>query len=73
MDNEVVQVTVGLCIGLPLGYSYNYVCSSCRSEPDELGTHELSCQFSTGRHLNMLLLMTLLDRYWILLYMVSSH
>ena len=48
MDDEVIRITVGLRLALPL--SRAHLCSSCGAEVDELGTHGLSCRFSKGRH-----------------------
>ena len=48
MDDKVIRVAVGLRLGLPLCRAH--LCGSCGAEVNELGTHELSCRFSKGRH-----------------------
>ena len=48
MDDEVIRIAVGLCLGLPLCHPHD--CSDCGTQVDEFGTHGLSCCFSKGRH-----------------------
>ena len=48
MDDDVIRIAVGLRLGLPL--CWPHCCSNCGSAVDNLGTHELSCRFSKGRH-----------------------
>ena len=48
MDNNVIQVAVGLRLGLSLCEPHH--CRHCGSEVDSLGTHGLSCRYSRGRH-----------------------
>ena len=48
MDDEVVRVAVGLCLGVPL--CLPHLCSQCRASVDELATHDLSCHKSQCRH-----------------------
>ena len=48
MDNEVIRIALGLCLGLPI---YDpHPCSQCNQEIGRLGTHGLSCHFWKGRH-----------------------
>ena len=48
MDDEVIQVAAGLCLGLPLCRPHTR--ASCKVEVDELDIHGLSCRFSKGCH-----------------------
>ena len=50
MDEDVIQIAVGLRLGLPLCRPHQ--CTSCGADVGELGTHGLiiSCLFSKGRH-----------------------
>ena len=48
MDNEVIRITVGLRLGLPLGRPH--ACSDCGAPISDLDTHGLSCRFSRDRH-----------------------
>ena len=47
LDDEVVRIAAGLCLGVPL--CRPHVCSQCGGHVDELGIHGLSCKFSAGR------------------------
>ena len=47
MDDEVVRIAVGLCLGVALCVAH--CCQHCGSDVDEMGTHGLSCRFSSGR------------------------
>ena len=46
MDNEVIRITLGLCLGAPL--CDPHPCTECNNDVDSLGTHSLSCRFSKG-------------------------
>ena len=48
LNDEAVRIVVGLRLGLPVCRPHN--CVHCGSLVDELGTNELSCRFSRGRH-----------------------
>ena len=48
MDNEVIHIALGLCLGLPL--CDPHPCTQCNHKVDRLGTHGLSCRFSKGCH-----------------------
>ena len=48
MDDDVIRVTVGLYLGLPLCHPHE--CHDCSAPVDEFATHGLSCRFSRGRH-----------------------
>ena len=48
MDDEVLQVAVGLCLGVALCRPHK--CHQCGAEVDHLGLHGLSCRRSQGRH-----------------------
>ena len=48
MDDDVIQVAAGLCLGLLL--CRPYACASCKVEVDELGIHKLNSCFSKGCH-----------------------
>ena len=48
MEDEVIRITAGLRLGVPL---YNpHTCHSCGRQVNELATHGLSCVRSQGRH-----------------------
>ena len=47
MDDEVVRIAVGLRLGVALCVAH--CCQHCGSDVDEMGTHGLSCRFSSGR------------------------
>ena len=49
MDDNVVRVAVGLCLGVSLCQPHQ--CHQCGTEVDHLGLHGLSCRMSQGRHL----------------------
>ena len=48
MDDNVIQIAVGLCVGLPLYEPHH--CQQCGTEVDSMGTHGLNCCYSRGRH-----------------------
>ena len=48
MDDNVIQIAVGLRLGLPLCEPHR--CRHCGSEVDSMGTHGLNCRYSRGRH-----------------------
>ena len=48
MDDESIQVAVGLQLGTPLCQPHS--CNLCGAEVDHLATHGLSCRWSTSRH-----------------------
>ena len=48
MENIVISTAVGLRLGLPL--CSPHTCHLCGKDVDELGTHDLSCRRSLGRH-----------------------
>ena len=48
MDDDIVCVAMGLCLGAPL--CLLHVCHHCGAEVGKLGTHGLSCRKSQGHH-----------------------
>ena len=48
MDDEVVRITVGLRLGLPL--CHPHLCFGCGAELGEDGIHGLSYRYSKGCH-----------------------
>ena len=48
MDDNVVRVAVGLCLGVTLCQPHQ--CHQCGTEVDQLGLHGFSCRMSQGRH-----------------------
>ena len=48
MDDEVLRVAVGLCIGVALCRPHK--CHQCGAEVDHLGLHDLSCRRCQGRY-----------------------
>ena len=47
MDDEVIRIAVGLRLGVALCVAH--CCQHCGSDVNEMGTHGLSCRFSSGR------------------------
>ena len=48
MDDDVVRIAAGVCLGVAICHPHQ--CRSCGADVDSLGTHGLSCHFSSGRH-----------------------
>ena len=48
MDDDVVRIAAGLRLGVAICHPHQ--CCSCGADVDSLGTHGLSCRFSSGRH-----------------------
>ena len=48
IDNEVVRVAMGLCLGVTL--CHPHVCQHCHNQVDHQGLHGLSCRKIQGRH-----------------------
>ena len=48
MDDNVIQIAVGLCLGLPL--CEPHCCQHCGTEVDSMGTIGLNCHYSRGCH-----------------------
>ena len=48
MDDDVVRIAAGLRLGVAICHPHQ--CHSCGADLDSLGTHGLSCHFSSGRH-----------------------
>ena len=48
MDDDVVRIAAGVSLGVAICHPHQ--CRSCGADVDSLGTHGLSCHFSSGRH-----------------------
>ena len=47
-DDDVVRIATGLCLGVAICHPHK--CRSCGADVDSLGTHGLSCFYSSGCH-----------------------
>ena len=48
VDDDVVRIATGLCLGVAICHPHK--CRSCGADVDSLGTHGLSCCYSSGRY-----------------------